>query len=108
MWGSVAGAVAAGWTTPLDVLKTNMMVARKGHSGEDGGGVGAGRREGPARIFARIWREERWRGFFRGFGPRVAWISVGGAIFLGTYQWAWNSVSRNAKIQRERCDHVNI
>ena len=88
--GSLAGAVAAGVTTPLDVLKTNMMVSRKP------GGVGE--REGLALIGQRIWMEQGYRGFFSGFGPRIAWISVGGAIFLGTYQWAWNTLG----MERER------
>ncbi|RMZ84729.1 hypothetical protein DV737_g1059, partial [Chaetothyriales sp. CBS 132003] len=57
VFGSVAGAIAAAATTPLDIQA----------------------QDGP-------------RGFFRGFVPRVGWISTGGAIFLGTYQWAWNSL----------------
>ncbi len=89
--GSLAGAVAAGLTTPLDVLKTNMMLARRGHGEKEGKTV---LREGAGRMLARIRREEGWRGLFRGFGPRVAWISVGGAIFLGTYQWAWNTLGK--------------
>ena len=102
-FGSVAGAVAAGLTTPLDVLKTQLMLGRREHVGEEGGTGGGlghghghgqrrGRREGAGRIMRGIWRAEGWRGFFRGFAPRVAWISVGGAIFLGTYQWAWNTL----------------
>jgi solute carrier family 25 (mitochondrial S-adenosylmethionine transporter), member 26 len=83
--GSGAGAVAAGLTTPLDVLKTRIMLARRGH----GEGV-IMQRAGAMSILVQIWRHEGVVGLFKGFGPRVAWISVGGAIFLGTYQWAWN------------------
>ncbi|KAF1828638.1 mitochondrial carrier, partial [Decorospora gaudefroyi] len=74
--GSVAGAVAAGVTTPLDVLKTRMMLARE--------------KEPMFAMLAKILRESGPRAFFAGLGPRVGWISVGGAIFLGSYQWGSN------------------
>lgn len=74
--GSVAGAVAAGMTTPLDVLKTRMMLAKE---------------KMPMFTMLRdILRESGPRAFFAGIGPRVGWISAGGAIFLGSYQWASN------------------
>lgn len=74
--GSVAGAVAAGFTTPLDVLKTRMMLARE--------------KMPMFTMLSTIPRESGPRAFFAGIGPRVGWISVGGAIFLGSYQWASN------------------
>ncbi|KAH7130573.1 mitochondrial carrier domain-containing protein [Dendryphion nanum] len=74
--GSVAGAVAAGVTTPLDVLKTRMMLAKE--------------RQPALTMLNTILRESGPRAFFAGIGPRVGWISVGGAIFLGSYQWASN------------------
>lgn len=33
-------------------------------------------------------REEGAAALFRGIGPRVLWISVGGAIFLGAFDSA--------------------
>ncbi|ORY15615.1 mitochondrial carrier domain-containing protein [Clohesyomyces aquaticus] len=74
--GSVAGAVAAGITTPLDVLKTRMMLAKEKVSAVN--------------MLSAILRESGPRAFFAGIGPRIGWISVGGAIFLGSYQWASN------------------
>ncbi|KAF2656658.1 mitochondrial carrier [Lophiostoma macrostomum CBS 122681] len=74
--GSLAGAVAAGITTPLDVLKTRLMLAKE--------------RVGMGEMLGRIVRESGPRAFFAGMGPRIGWISAGGAIFLGTYQWASN------------------
>ncbi|KAF2704462.1 mitochondrial carrier [Pleomassaria siparia CBS 279.74] len=74
--GSVAGAVAAGITTPLDVLKTRMMLAKE--------------KQPMFTMLSIIIRESGPRAFFAGIGPRVGWISVGGAIFLGSYQWASN------------------
>ncbi|KAI9815393.1 MAG: S-adenosylmethionine transporter [Phylliscum demangeonii] len=79
VFGSVAGAAAAAVTTPLDVVKTRVMLAP--HS------------ERIAPLVARIWRQEGLRPFFAGIGPRVLWISAGGAIFLGSYQWAFNAFS---------------
>ncbi|KAI4172083.1 MAG: hypothetical protein LQ343_003830 [Gyalolechia ehrenbergii] len=76
--GSGAGAVAAGLTTPLDVLKTRMMLAREKIA------------SGP--LFVHIWRDEGPKAFLAGMGPRMLWISAGGAIFLGSYQWAHNSM----------------
>jgi solute carrier family 25 S-adenosylmethionine transporter 26 len=74
--GSVAGAIAAGVTTPLDVLKTRMMLAKE---------------KMPLwTMLQSILRDSGPKAFFAGIGPRVGWISVGGAIFLGSYQWASN------------------
>ncbi|KAL2265334.1 hypothetical protein VTJ83DRAFT_6434 [Remersonia thermophila] len=80
LYGSLAGAVAAGVTTPLDVLKTRVMLSAQ--------------RESAWSVVKAILRENGVRAFFAGIGPRVAWISVGGAIFLGSYQWAVNALTR--------------
>jgi len=79
VFGSVAGAVAAGVTTPLDVLKTRLMLARE--------------RERVGVLLVRILRESGPRAFFAGMGPRILWISAGGAVFLGSYQWAYNAMN---------------
>jgi len=79
LFGSAAGAVAAAFTTPLDVLKTRMMLAEK--------------KVGLGEMGSRIWRESGPKAFMAGLGPRVMWISIGGAIFLGSYQWAYNKLS---------------
>ncbi|OIW25797.1 mitochondrial carrier, partial [Coniochaeta ligniaria NRRL 30616] len=78
VYGSLSGAVAAGVTTPLDVLKTRVMLSAE--------------RRGFASLAAEILREHGVRPFFAGIGPRVMWISIGGAIFLGSYQWAVNAL----------------
>ena len=91
IFGSLAGAVAAGLTTPLDVLKTRIMLARRQREGAPD------IRKGVSAIVSEIRSQEGWRGFFRGFLPRVGWISTGGAIFLGTYQWAWNALGPQEK-----------
>ncbi|ODA83919.1 hypothetical protein RJ55_02436 [Drechmeria coniospora] len=78
LFGSVAGAAAAALTTPLDVLKTRVMLSKEKVS------VG--------HVFRTLARDEGFRPFFAGIVPRVTWISIGGAIFLGSYQWAVNTM----------------
>ena len=94
VFGSVAGAIAAGATTPLDVLKTRVMLHRRDRGDARAGGVQI------FRLFTQIRRDEGMRGLFRGFGPRVAWISIGGAVFLGTYQWAWNRLATQTRADK--------
>ena len=80
VFGAVSGAIAAGLTTPLDVLKTRMMLAKEQ--------IGLGS------LAKNIWIHEGPRVYFAGLGPRVGWISAGGAIFLGSYQWASNALGQ--------------
>lgn len=77
--GSLSGAVAAGVTTPLDVLKTRLMLEKE--------------RTTLAKVFAHVMRTSGPRGLLAGMGPRIMWISAGGAIFLGSYQWAYNALA---------------
>jgi solute carrier family 25 (mitochondrial S-adenosylmethionine transporter), member 26 len=78
-FGSVAGAVAAAVTTPLDVLKTRMMLA--------------GKRLAVGPLSRQILLTEGPGAFVAGIVPRILWISGGGAIFLGSYQWAYNALT---------------
>ncbi|PHH54763.1 putative mitochondrial carrier C12B10.09 [Ceratocystis fimbriata CBS 114723] len=77
-YGSLAGGVAAAATTPLDVLKTRTMLAKEKIS--------------VAKVLKQTYREGGVRVFFSGIGPRVMWISIGGAIFLGSYQSVVNTL----------------
>ncbi|KAI1656492.1 mitochondrial carrier [Daldinia decipiens] len=81
LYGSVSGAVAAGVTTPLDVLKTRIMLSKE--------------RESVFVVLKDLLSSHGIRPFFAGIGPRVMWISAGGAIFLGSYQWAVNALQGN-------------
>ncbi|KAI0795225.1 S-adenosylmethionine transporter [Irpex lacteus] len=78
--GSVAGGFAAAATTPLDVLKTRIMLDIKSTSQEK-------RLSIPSR-FASIYKTEGLGALFAGVVPRTMWISAGGAVFLGVYEWA--------------------
>lgn len=94
MFGSVAGAISAGLTTPLDVVKTRVMLARRGGDGE----------RVRVRDVVREVYKEGLGAFWRGIGPRVAWIGIGGAVFLGSYQWAWNTLEGKREGERERLE----
>lgn len=75
--GTLAGATAAGLTTPLDVVKTRIMIAKDGKGGEY---------NGVRNTFQRIASEEGWPALFKGFVPRVTWIGLGGYIFFGVIE----------------------
>ncbi|PCH39799.1 S-adenosylmethionine transporter [Wolfiporia cocos MD-104 SS10] len=78
--GSIAGGVAAAFTTPLDVLKTRVMLDMRDSSKSAMPSL-------PAR-FMQIYTTEGIRALFSGVVPRTLWISAGGAVFLGVYEWA--------------------
>lgn len=64
--------LAAALTTPLDVIKTRIMLSNGSHS--------------IPKMVKTIITEEGHRTFLRGIGPRVLWISIGGFVFLGVYE----------------------
>ncbi|KHJ33723.1 putative s-adenosylmethionine mitochondrial carrier protein [Erysiphe necator] len=82
LFGSFSGAIAAGLTTPLDVLKTRMMLTKE--------------KTNIKSLFIQILSKNGPKAFFAGICPRILWISTGGAIFLGSYQWSFNYLSRTS------------
>lgn len=75
--GSLGGAIAAALTTPLDVVKTRLML------GCDVNGV-VYRSAGD--VVTRLWKEEGGSVFLSGIQPRVMWISIGGFVFFGAFE----------------------
>jgi solute carrier family 25 S-adenosylmethionine transporter 26 len=75
--GSVAGGIAAAITTPLDVLKTRLML------GVDKAGVPY---KNATDVFRRVLADEGPATLFSGVQPRVMWISIGGFVFFGAYE----------------------
>lgn len=75
--GSISGAIAAACTTPLDVIKTRLMI------GKDGKGIIYHNAVDVAR---RVIQEEGWKTLLKGIEPRVFWISIGGFVFFGAYE----------------------
>ncbi|XP_021367536.1 S-adenosylmethionine mitochondrial carrier protein-like [Mizuhopecten yessoensis] len=76
MCGAVSGCIGAGVTTPLDVAKTRIMLAKTGTPLATGNIHFA---------LKTIYAERGPKGLFAGLLPRVMWISIGGAVFLGVY-----------------------
>lgn len=79
--GAMAGGIAAVVTTPLDVAKTRVMLAEKGCPTTQVGVI---------RVMWIIRSRDGTRALFAGVVPRVAWITLGGAVFLGFYDKAKN------------------
>eukprot|EP00898_Chlorokybus_atmophyticus_P007015 jgi/Chlat1/7314/Chrsp58S06946 len=75
--GAGAGVVTAVLTTPLDVIKTRLMVQGT-----------TGRYKGIVDCVQTILREEGASTFFSGVGARVMWIGIGGSIFFSVLEKA--------------------
>ncbi|KAG9134937.1 hypothetical protein Leryth_001180 [Lithospermum erythrorhizon] len=74
--GLVAGACSSIITTPIDTVKTRLQVI-------DDYGVG---RPSAMKTTKVLLREEGWRGFYRGFGPRFLNMSFYGTTMIVTYE----------------------
>mmetsp|Transcript_5135 Transcript_5135/g.9710 ORF Transcript_5135/g.9710 Transcript_5135/m.9710 type:complete len:284 (-) Transcript_5135:348-1199(-) len=77
--GALAGAVTGFLTTPPDVIKTRLMT--QGTAGVNGKVY-----NGILDCAARMVKEEGMTSLFKGCGPRVMWITLGGSIFFGTLE----------------------
>ena len=75
--GSFSGGIAAAITTPLDVIKTRLMLKHCPN------GI---LYDGLVNTTTRILEEEGKSAFFKGIVPRVFWISLGGFVFFGAYE----------------------
>ncbi|KAI9136103.1 mitochondrial carrier domain-containing protein [Paraphysoderma sedebokerense] len=84
--GSIAGGIAAAITTPLDVVKTRVMLSSKSSSHITNANIRNTYYHGVFSTFRIIIAEDGVRALFRGLGPRVVWISMGGFVFLGVYE----------------------
>jgi len=85
--GSLAGAIAGGLTTPLDVAKTRIMLDTKA-----GGEVK--KYSGTLQTLSKIANEEGAAALFNGISARVGWITIGGFIFFGAYENATSMLWR--------------
>ncbi|BGO99547.1 S-adenosylmethionine transporter [Rhodotorula toruloides ATCC 204091] len=97
--GSIAGGVAAGLTTPLDVAKTRIMLANQTSSDP---AAPAQRALALLPTLHRIYAREGASALFAGVVPRVVWISMGGAVFLGVYEKAKAVLRSDAERTRGR------
>jgi solute carrier family 25 S-adenosylmethionine transporter 26 len=75
--GSFSGSIAAAATTPLDVLKTRLML------GTDKNGRAY---RGVSDVLRSTLEAEGPTALLKGIQPRVMWISIGGFVFFGAYE----------------------
>jgi solute carrier family 25 protein 39/40 len=86
--GFVAGGLAAGITTPFDVVKTRMQIASPSQQQQQGlrsnGNSGGGIRV--FNILAEVYRKEGMEGLFSGLKPRAARAAPACAIVISVYE----------------------
>lgn len=60
-------------------------------------GVQDSKKELPSLVarFKQIYHQEGAKALFSGVVPRTMWISAGGAVFLGVYEWAIQTLTRS-------------
>ncbi|EFJ30292.1 hypothetical protein SELMODRAFT_146160 [Selaginella moellendorffii] len=73
--GAFAGALTGALTTPLDVIKTRLMIQGKSNA-----------YKGIVDCVQKIVQEEGAGALTKGIGPRVMWIGIGGSIFFGVLE----------------------
>jgi solute carrier family 25 S-adenosylmethionine transporter 26 len=99
-----AGSVAAVITTPVDVVKTRIMLSAAGDSGEADTMKGAEKAHAKGQLAAslanekgvvqksgitvarEVVRESGVKGLFRGAALRGAWTALGSGLYLGVYE----------------------
>lgn len=79
--GSCSGAFAAACTTPLDVVKTRLMLSQANSADPSS-------LDGTLGTLRRIAAEEGAGALFSGIVPRVCWMFIGGFVFFGAYEQA--------------------
>ncbi|KAL4935450.1 hypothetical protein BDV06DRAFT_128494 [Aspergillus oleicola] len=91
---SISGSIASVVTTPIDVVKTRMMLAASaGVNTSPGSGSGSGssasavsKGESAWSVGRQIFRNEGGRALFRGGAIRVVWTAVSLSIYLSMYE----------------------
>ncbi|PYH56239.1 putative mitochondrial carrier protein [Aspergillus niger CBS 101883] len=84
---AVAGTVSSVVTTPVDVVKTRMMLGA-GSSTTNGSGDGD-EKKGGASVWAvgkKVYREEGVRGLFKGGAIRSVWTAISFGVYLCVYE----------------------
>lgn len=97
---AVSGAISAVITTPMDVVKTRLMLSageeRKRNAGEANKDSPAqGHKASPkpqamsgAQVARLVYQENGIKGLFRGGLLRAVWTAIGSGLYLSTYEVA--------------------
>lgn len=102
-----AGCVAAVITTPVDVVKTKVMLypgeGKHGSSSREraGGRVQHGRKSALT-VVKDVVREEGWKGLMRGGLMRGGWTAVGSGLYLGSYEAAKVWLRKGSEVEQEK------
>ncbi|CAK9811671.1 S-adenosylmethionine mitochondrial carrier protein [Anthophora plagiata] len=83
--GAIAGGISAAVTTPLDVIKTRIMLSNKNENASN---------LKILYVLKNVYAEKGIYGLFAGVSPRIIWITVGGFIFFGTYEMARTIITK--------------
>ncbi|MED6221949.1 hypothetical protein PIB30_059682 [Stylosanthes scabra] len=73
--GLIAGAASSCITTPFDTIKTRLQVTGHEH------------RSSIKQVAKDLMNEDGWKGFYRGFGPRLFSMSMWGTSMILTYEY---------------------
>lgn len=100
---STAAVVASsGLLHPLELVKTRYQVSTSGTVGALAGGGGDGGRasdqRGVRQVVRNVWRESKgrfWRGFYRGYGPRLACSIPSSLIMMTVFEHLQPDVTEN-------------
>ena len=84
----LAGTVASLVTTPIDVVKTRVMLSAGAEGDEDGRGKGKGKRKGKGALALgrEIYRKDGVRGLFKGGAIRAGWTAIAVSLYLSIYE----------------------
>ncbi|KAF7128953.1 hypothetical protein RHSIM_Rhsim10G0148000 [Rhododendron simsii] len=91
--GAFSGALTGAITTPLDVVKTRLMVQGS-----------ANQYKGIFDCVQTIVKEEGPPALLKGIGPRVLWIGIGGSIFFGVLESTKRFLSERRPKQHQQGD----
>jgi solute carrier family 25 S-adenosylmethionine transporter 26 len=87
-----AGAFAAVITTPVDVVKTRVMLLAAEQNGS---------RVSELKVFKEVWRDEGMRGLWRGGALRGVWTMIGSGLYLGVYDMTRVYLGRRRGVEVE-------
>lgn len=105
-----AGCVAAVVTTPVDVVKTKVMLypgeGKYGSSSRERAGGFSGRaqrgRKSALTVVRDVVREEGWKGLMRGGLMRGGWTAIGSGLYLGSYEAAKVWLRKGSEVEQEK------